>query len=122
MPKVVVDVEALYGALETRRERKGASWREIATDLDLSPSTFTRLAQGQRPDIDTFSTLLAWLDLPATTFARTVGELPDAAAAAKGKPLVEITTLLSGSNAIKPAEADALNSIITAAYNSIVKD
>lgn len=121
MPKLTVDVEALYDALEAKRVRQGLSWREVAAKLELSASTFTRMAQGQRPDIDTFTTLLAWLEMPADRYTRAatdVAGLP----ATKDQPLVEITTLLSSSKSIKRSEADALNNIIAAAYKSIVKD
>jgi transcriptional regulator with XRE-family HTH domain len=119
MPKLVVDVEALHGALDAKRKSKGLSWRDLASELDVSASTFTRMAHGQRPDIDAFATLLAWLGMPAERYTRSVGEMP--ADSAKDRPLVEITTLLGSSRAIKRSEADALNNIITAAYKSIVQ-
>jgi transcriptional regulator with XRE-family HTH domain len=119
MPRMVVDVEALYSALDTKRRRQGVSWREVANELDLSASTFTRMAQGQRPDVDTFTTLLAWLEMPAAKYARPSGEGP-VSPVTTDKPLVEITTLLRSS--LERSEADALNDIITAAYKSIVKE
>jgi transcriptional regulator with XRE-family HTH domain len=121
VPKTIVDVEALYDALKTKRERQGISWRELATDLELSPSTFTRMAQGQRPDIDTFTTLLGWLGMPADKYTRIEGVKPSRAKKNE-EPLVEITTLLRSSKSIKRDQAEALNNIITAAFKSIVKD
>jgi transcriptional regulator with XRE-family HTH domain len=121
MPKTIVDVDALYDALKTKRDRQAMSWRELAHDLDLSPSTFTRMAQGQRPDIDTFTTLLEWLGMPADKYTRLEGEEPKPSKK-KEEPLVEITTLLRSSKSIKRDQADALNNIITAAFKSIVKD
>jgi transcriptional regulator with XRE-family HTH domain len=120
MPKLVVDVEALHGALDAKRQAQGLSWRDLASELDLSASTFTRMAQGQRPDIDAFATLLAWLNMPAERYTRSVGAV--SAGQVKDQPLVEITTLLGSSSAIKRSEAEALNNIITAAYKSIVKE
>jgi transcriptional regulator with XRE-family HTH domain len=119
MPRMVVDVEALYSALDAKRRRQGVSWREIANELDISASTFTRMAQGQRPDIDTFTTLLAWLEMPAEKYARPAGGV-SVSRGTTDKPLVEITTLLRSS--LKRSEADALNDIITAAYKSIVRE
>lgn len=121
VPKTIVDVEALYSALNDKRERQGISWRELASELELSPSTFTRMAQGQRPDIDTFTTLLQWLRMPADKYTRVEGERPRRSST-KDEPLVEITTLLRSSKSIKRDQAEALNSIITAAFKSIVKD
>ena len=122
MPKTIVDVEALYDALKTKRDRQGLSWRELASELDLSPSSFTRMAQGQRPDIDTFTTLLGWLGMPADKYTRIEGEMPKPTKKTREEPLVEITTLLRSSRSIKREQADALNNIITAAFKSIVKD
>jgi transcriptional regulator with XRE-family HTH domain len=121
LPKTTVDVEALYRALNDKRDRRGVSWRELANELELSPSTFTRMAQGQRPDIDTFSTVLQWLGMPAEKYTRIAGESPKRHGI-KAEPLVEISTLLRSSKSIKPDQAEALNDIITAAYRSIVKD
>jgi len=121
VPKTVVDVDALYSALDKKREKHGVSWRDLAGDLDLSPSTFTRLAQGHRPDIDTFTTLLHWLDMPAEKYTRLDGA-PPTMTSASDKPLVEITTLLRSSKSLRPDEADALNNIITAAFKSIVRE
>jgi transcriptional regulator with XRE-family HTH domain len=121
LPKTIVDVAALYGALNDKRDRQGVSWRELANELQLSPSTFTRMAQGQRPDIDTFSTVLHWLGMPAEKYTRIEGESPKRHGT-KAEPLVEISTLLRSSKSIKPDQAEALNDIITAAYRSIVKD
>ncbi len=121
MPKTVVDVDALYSALDEKRKKHEVSWRDLAKDLDLSPSTFTRLAQGQRPDIDTFATLLHWLDMPADKYTQLKGESSHVSSK-KDKPLVEITTLLRSSKSLNPGEVDALNNIITAAFKSIVKD
>lgn len=121
MPKTIVDVEALYGALNTKRDRQDISWRELANQLELSPSTFTRMAQGQRPDIDAFTTLLDWLGMPAHKYTRMAGETVSRSKK-KDEPLVEITTLLRSSKSIRRDEAEALNNIITAAFKSIVKD
>jgi transcriptional regulator with XRE-family HTH domain len=121
MPKTTVNVEALYGALNDKRERQEISWRELASALDLSPSTFTRMAQGQRPDIDTFTTLLEWLGMPASKYTLVDGTTPSPSPGAE-EPLVEITTLLRSSRSIKRDQAEALNHIITAAFKSIVKD
>jgi transcriptional regulator with XRE-family HTH domain len=120
VPKTIVDVEALYAALNTKKTKQGLSWRELAGELELSPSTFTRMAQHQRPDIDTFTTLLDWLGMPASRYTLVEGERPRSTST-KDETLVEITTLLRSTKSIEREQADALNHIITAAYKSIVK-
>jgi transcriptional regulator with XRE-family HTH domain len=122
LPQTTVDVPALYAALNRKRRLHDLSWRELAAKLDISPSTFTRMAQGARPDVDTFATLLRWLDMPATAYMR-----PDEAADdLAGEPdpaadLEAIGSLLRSSRSMKPDQAEALESIIQAAYKSIVK-
>lgn len=120
MPQTTVDVGALYSALDRKRRVHDLSWRELAARLGISPSTFTRMAQGARPDVDTFATLLRWLDMPATTYMRgdelaTDDEVSDATA-----DLEAIGLLLRKSKSMKPDQAEALENIIQAAYKSIV--
>src|SRR4051812_16049395 len=75
-----VDVAALYAALEAEKDTRGMSWRQLARDCQLSPSTFTRMANGLRPDVDAFAGLVRWLGQPAEAFMTTD---PDTTA---GKP------------------------------------
>jgi transcriptional regulator with XRE-family HTH domain len=74
-----VNVPALYASLNAEKERRGLSWRQLAGELDLSPSTFTRMANGHRPDVDAFAALVRWLGHPAETFidAERDGAEPD---------------------------------------------
>src|SRR5262249_34229409 len=78
MPETTVDVGALYAALDNKRRARGTSWPDIARELDVSPSTFSRMAQGRRPDVDTFATLLRWLGMPAESFMRGTTATPAA--------------------------------------------
>jgi transcriptional regulator with XRE-family HTH domain len=63
-----LDTGALYAALDAQRKARGLSWRQLATEVGVSPSTMTRLANGQRPDVDAFAGLVRWLGQPADTF------------------------------------------------------
>ena len=63
-----LDTEALYAALDAQRQGRDLSWRQLAKEVGVSPSTMTRLAQGQRPDIDAFAALVRWLGQPADNF------------------------------------------------------
>jgi len=65
---VEFDDRAFLDALERKRRQLGLSWRQVARDLDLSASTFSRLSRGSRPDLDTFLTLVGWMGVPADTF------------------------------------------------------
>lgn len=121
MPQTTVDVAALHSALDRKRKLLQLSWRELAGKLDISASTFTRMAQGHRPDVDTFTTLLRWLDMPATAYMvsdDSVEELSVEGSAAED--LEAIGALLRQSRSMKPDQAEALENIIHAAYKSIV--
>ncbi|MFI6103195.1 helix-turn-helix domain-containing protein [Streptomyces sp. NPDC051310] len=58
-----LDVPELYAHLDYKRTQAGRSWRDVAAELGLSRSTFSRLADGHRPDADALVTLIAWLDI-----------------------------------------------------------
>ena len=68
MPKGFVDVGTLYSALAAQRQAEGLSWRQLAQKVGVSPSTLTRMANGNRPDLDAFAALVQWLGIPAEQF------------------------------------------------------
>jgi transcriptional regulator with XRE-family HTH domain len=115
--ETTIDVGALHAALERRRQARGQSWREIASELDLSPSTFSRLAAGHRPDVDAFATMLRWLGLEAKDFMS-----PAAGAEPSPEPLAAVSSVLRASRGVSEEQAEALEDIFGAAYRSIVRD
>jgi transcriptional regulator with XRE-family HTH domain len=50
-----------FAALDAKREREGVSWRAVARETGVSPSSLSRLARGKNPDMRTFALLAAWL-------------------------------------------------------------
>ncbi|MGH2353858.1 MAG: helix-turn-helix domain-containing protein [Chloroflexota bacterium] len=117
MPETTVDVAALYAALDQKRQAEGQSWRDLAGLLQLSPSTFTRMAQGHRPDVDTFATLLRWLGMSADAFMRS-----STATASEPEPLAMISSYLRSAKNLRPEDAEALEDIIQAAYRRLVRE
>ena len=69
MARYTLHTAALYRAVDTGRGVLGLSWRGLAAELGLNPSTFTRLSQGHRPDADGLLTILIWLRAPPEAFA-----------------------------------------------------
>lgn len=63
MSAYLLDVPELYRRLDVRRRERGLTWRDLARLVDVSASTFSRLADGNRPDADALVSLLVWLDL-----------------------------------------------------------
>lgn len=57
----MLDTAALYAALSAKREKSGFSWRELAAEWGVSPSTFTRLKEGRVPEISFLLHATSWL-------------------------------------------------------------
>lgn len=63
MSTYLLDVPELYRRLDLQRQQRGLHWRDVAALVDVSPSTFSRIHDGNRPDADALVSLLVWLDL-----------------------------------------------------------
>lgn len=107
-----VDVAALHSALDSKRQSEKKSWRQLAAELDLSASVFTRLAQGRRPDLDSFVLMTGWLGQPADAFIE--GDKPNEAEAQE--TVAVISTYLRADKALKPESAQAIEDIFRTAY------
>ena len=107
-----LDVAALIAALNAQRESRGLSWRKLALEAGVHPSSLTRMQQGKLPDVNTFTALTHWLGLPAERF--TTG------AASKGQetphPLAIASTLLRGKREMTPEALKALEELVQAAF------
>lgn len=112
-----VNVVALYGALDSRREARAMSWREVAKELGLSPSIFTRMAQGSRPDLESYIEMAGWLGVSLESFVG--GEPPTEA-----KPeetVAAISGHLRADESLKPESARAIERIVRAAYDEMAE-
>jgi transcriptional regulator with XRE-family HTH domain len=121
LPTTTIDVAALHDALDRKRKLHDMSWRELAGELEISPSTFTRIAQGARPDVDAFATLLRWLNEPASTYM--LGDEPEQRTPSSSKAELEkVGALLRSSRSMTSEQAAAMENIIRAAWESVVKE
>jgi transcriptional regulator with XRE-family HTH domain len=112
----VVDVEALYGALDTKRRADGLSWRDVAAAVGVSASTLTRMAQGASPDVEGFGKMVRWLAVSADEFiARPQGRNPKK----HEELLVVVSRHLRASKELDAKSAKALEGIIEAAYKQV---
>lgn len=112
-----VNIEALYAALDQKRQIGRLSWRELAQQLTISPSTFTRMAQGRRPDVDTFAILLRWLNMTVESFMMTQG-----GEVGEQEPLAMISSYLRAAKNMRPEDAKALDEIIRVAYQRLARE
>jgi len=112
-----VDVAALYGALDSRREARQMSWREIAREMGLSASIFTRMAQGRRPELESYIEMTTWLGVSTETFigGRTPVESEPA------ETVEVISAHLRADHSLKPESARAIEKIVRAAYGEMAE-
>ncbi len=112
-PKVAsFDAEAFYEALDAQRQAKKSTWRKVAGITGVSASTFTRMAQGKRPDVDSLAALCAWSGLRADDFVR--GER-----AVQAEPLAMISTLLRADRNLSAESAAMLDDLIKVSYRRL---
>lgn len=112
-----IDVSALYGALDSKRNARDLSWRSLAKQLGLSSSVFTRLAQGHRPDFDNYLLMTEWLGVDLERFIggqKPVEKEPEETVAA-------IAAHLRADESLKPESAKAIERIVQAAYDEMAE-
>jgi transcriptional regulator with XRE-family HTH domain len=63
-----IDVASLYAALDKARISRDLSWRQLAGEVGISPSTLSRLANDHNPDVTAFASMVSWLRMPAEQF------------------------------------------------------
>jgi transcriptional regulator with XRE-family HTH domain len=76
----VLDIDALYVALDARRRAERKTWRDVARECDLSPSMFSRMGLDLRsPSAEHLCRLLLWLgDTDVKPFLWAEVRVPDA--------------------------------------------
>ncbi len=110
-----LDVGRLYSALDSKRKSSGISWRQLAKEAGVSPSTITRMKDNKRPDVDGFAALVQWLGMPADAF------LPSSPKKVQADPAAEIMTYLRAKRELEPASVDAIQDLIQAACKLLKK-
>ena len=109
-----LDVNALYLTLDSQRQHRGISWRQVAHEAGVGPSTLSRMASGNRPDVDSFASLVHWLGIPAEEFLRVED---DGAGAIQPPDAVTqaVASLLRADKNLDPETAAAIDDILQAA-------
>ena len=114
MAEAKLDMDALMAALDAQRQSLHISWRELARQTGVSPSSLTRMQQGKNPDVNTFAALLQWLGLPAERFM--LAEPRNHKQKVPTHPLAVASTLLRGKKHMTPKATKALDDLVRAAY------
>ena len=106
------NAEKLANMVRSKRGTRGL--RETAKEIgNVSPSTISRVENGKTPDMDTFLALCHWLEVPPAELMRNTEDeenldTPEA---------IEIQ--LRADKNLEPAIADALASLVKAAYKNL---
>jgi transcriptional regulator with XRE-family HTH domain len=108
------DAERFFKDVDQRRRDRELSWRQLGRNLGVSASTFSRMSQGKRPDVDTFLTLLAWLEAPADAYIDGVDR-----PATSADTMTQVLMALRADASLAPDAADALEEIVRVAYRRL---
>lgn len=112
-----LDVAGLYAALDSKRKSAEKSWRQVAKEAGVSPSTITRMKDNKRPDVDGFTALVRWLGVPAERFMS--GGAPRKKSTVE--PSVEIMTFLRARKELDQSSVEAIQDLIQAACKMLQK-
>ena len=106
-----LDATALAALVRTKRAGRGL--REVAEEIgDISPATLSRVENEKAPDMTTFLRLCNWLQVPPAQLLADQNNLP---ASPPDRPQ-QIALLLRSDRQLDPATANALASLVEAAY------
>jgi transcriptional regulator with XRE-family HTH domain len=109
--RVYVDIGAFHAALNSMRQQRAVSWRQVAQESGVSASTITRVGQGRRPDIDGLAALAEWGELSLNDYVR-----PSRRAQERPDTLSAISNSLHSDPNLDPKSAAALDDIVRTAY------
>jgi transcriptional regulator with XRE-family HTH domain len=112
-----LDVAALYAALDSQRRAKEISWRQVAKEAGVSPSTITRMKDSKMPDVDGFAALVGWLGMPAEEFM----PAPKGKRKVQPEPASQIMTFLRARKELDPKSVTAIEELIQAACKMLRK-
>lgn len=112
-----LNTDRLATLVRTKRASRGL--REVAAEIgNVSPSTLSRVENGRMPDMETFLLLCDWLQVAPSELFRTT----DPASVLKEAPADYIALQLRADKNLDPATANALATIVQAAYRELSLD
>jgi len=102
-----------YVAVARVLRKRNASWRQLANEIGVSPSTFTRWGRGRSLDARVLAALSAWAGLNPADY---VGDLHGNGA---GQPLADILAIVRNDPNLSAETAAALQRLIRVAYEQV---
>lgn len=105
------DFEAFYKALSATVAARDLSWKSVSELTGVSQSTLSRMSKGRQPDAASLTALSAWSGLNPVDFTDAPKLNPE--------PVAMVSRLLRAAPDLDEEGADALEAIITAAYEKL---
>jgi transcriptional regulator with XRE-family HTH domain len=109
------DAAGFFAAVDSERESRDLTWKQVAAQAGVSASTLTRMGQGRRPDVDSLAALASWSGINPRLFIRSGN------AKAEPEALAMISTYLRSDPNLTNEGAAALDELIKATYKRIAK-
>lgn len=111
------DVEGFFSTLDSVRQSRKKTWKQVAAEAGVAASTLTRIGQGRRPDVDGLAALAAWSGVDVGRFYLPVAQFKETT-----EPLAEITALLRADKNLEGDAAIALEKMLKSAYEHLRKE
>lgn len=106
------DSDGFFAALNAERLSRQMTWKEVAEEAGVAPSTLTRMGQGNKPDVNGLAGLLRWSRLKAEMFIPgTSEEEPDT--------LSKVTALLRADPNLSSVHAKIMEDIVMHTYRRL---
>ena len=105
------DFKAFYKALSATVAARDMSWKSVSELTGVSQSTLSRMSKGRQPDAASLTALSAWSGLNPVDFTAAPKHNPE--------PVAMVSRLLRATPDLDEDGADALEAIITAAYEKL---
>ena len=105
------DFAAFYKALTATVAARDVNWKIVSEQTGVSQSTLSRMSKGRQPDAASLTSLSAWSGINPVDFTTTPKGDPEAVA--------KVSRLLRADPSLDEASADALEAIITTAYERL---
>ena len=106
------DTDAFYAALNAARLSRQMTWKDVAEATGVTASTFSRMSQGAKPDVNGLAALLKWSNINAEMFIPGAGKKDPA-------PIARITALLRADPHLSPQNAKLMEEIVVSTYNRL---
>ena len=109
--KMKFDFEAFYKALGATVAARDVTWKTVSEETGVSQSTLSRMSKGRQPDAASLTALSAWSGLNPVDFT--------ASPKNEAEPVAMVSRLLRADPNLDEEGADALDAIITTAYERL---